>query len=196
MNFESNTEDNIKQVNVTLLPIVDMEVLNLSEMKMDQRQEYLSTLWDLYQKYLAGIIAVHCSAGEGRTGQFILTFELLKRYAEIAALKTPKAKADKIIEILTELRKSRPGLVLSVEQFEYAIQNTELLQQFGLQHPLVKVAESKPEIVVPEPKEIPSPTLDDEEDFVMLPSISSSLSSSLSSADEVARELNNRLRFR
>jgi len=122
----------IKKINVTLLPIPDGGSIKLAEMKSND--PYYEVLWNLYQKYLTQLIVVHCAAGVGRTGQLMLTFELVKHHEEIAAIKDIDLKAKTILDILNRLRLNRPALVFTSTQLEHAIRSADALYQYGLKN--------------------------------------------------------------
>jgi len=58
----------------------------------------------------AGPIVVHCMAGVGRTGTFILAHYLLSIY-----------NVENSIDIVKEMRSTRAGMIQSQEQFKFAV---------------------------------------------------------------------------
>jgi len=78
-------------------------------------------------------ILIHCTAGAGRTGHLILTFELLKYYHEIFSSQDPVIISNKILEIVERIRQNRPALIATTEQFNEAIKNADILYRYALE---------------------------------------------------------------
>lgn len=115
-------------VNVHAIVMPDMEPLKL-------RSDALKKMfWDVFQDMKKGeLTAVHCASGLGRTGQVLLTFEILKHYDEIYHSNKTKAEQNQmILGLLEELRKSRPGLVLTERQYTGAAKNAQSIYNYGM----------------------------------------------------------------
>jgi len=65
-----------------------------------------------------GPILVHCSAGIGRTGTFCAIHSTLKK-VELQLKEESEEPKVNIAEIVLELRKQRPNMVQTVEQYEF-----------------------------------------------------------------------------
>lgn len=120
--------ENQKSLDVTLFALEDNAPLCLQE-----NNEYKEVMWQLYQKSLRGTIVVHCAAGVGRTGHFILTLEILKHYEKLFSTKDPIKIAAGIHQIVNRIRSNRPALVATDAQFEEAIRNADILYRYGLE---------------------------------------------------------------
>jgi len=66
-----------------------------------------------------GPLLVHCSAGIGRTGTFCVIHSTLKKI-ELQLKENPNAEPTlNITEVVLNLRKQRPSMVQTVEQYEF-----------------------------------------------------------------------------
>lgn len=137
-----------KRIPVTVFSLHDNESLHLAglplpgfyshykqggmseEQIMDDRKE---AIWQIFQKSLRVPVVVHCAAGVGRTGHFILMLEILKHYDEIFASGDAKIAALKIHQLLQNMRQVKPALVNTVDQFVSAIRNAHIVRQYALE---------------------------------------------------------------
>jgi len=66
-----------------------------------------------------GPILVHCSAGIGRTGTFAAIHSTLKKVELQLKEKPDEEPTINLVEVVLELRKQRPNMVQTVEQYEF-----------------------------------------------------------------------------
>ncbi len=128
----NSTKEYTETLNVTLIALDDNQAIDLRNKKFEPLKKIL------LQHFLQSLktpVLVHCAFGLGRTGHLILMFEILKYHTHIFAEDSnPIAAAAKIQHILNEMRASRPGLVLTEQQFECAIRNAKILHVFALEN--------------------------------------------------------------
>jgi protein tyrosine phosphatase len=111
-------------------------------------------LWDTFINSLEEPIVIHCAAGLGRTGQLILTVEILRHSEEIFHAENEEKAAEKIHEIVNRIRENRWLMISTDKQFTQAIENAYDLYQYGIKlgfdfHKVGSDSDWKP--VVPEP---------------------------------------------
>jgi protein tyrosine phosphatase len=121
---------NRRQLEVTLIPLSDNGAFDLRE---DKENELKEMLWKTFQEVQSKFILVHCQMGKGRTGFFIFILELLRHYDAIFKAIDLSTAALKIHEIVNRMRETRPGLIITKEQFELAILNAHTLRQYALE---------------------------------------------------------------
>ena len=91
-------------------------------------------------KALQTPLVVHCSAGLGRTGTFLLTWSLLKQHEKEGSFDSSKQ--------LVEMRAARPGLVQSEEQYLFVLEAiAEALHSCSGEAPSLMAAKEIPERV-------------------------------------------------
>lgn len=129
----------VQRVKATLFSVVDNMTHELNDVSKQR-------IWDIHRAALSGRVAVHCRAGVGRTGEFILTLELLRHFKKVfVASMTIKEAADIIQTIVERIRLNRPGLVLTTDQFQSAIKNSAEIYQYALKNRHIKSIESATE---------------------------------------------------
>lgn len=98
-------------------------------------------------------IVVHCSAGLGRTGHFLMVMLLLQHFDKIFSGEDVNEIGDRISKLLIEIREYRPGLVLRETQLKGAIEMAVSLYQYRLQlnNDEVDVQTIKPSRAFPKP---------------------------------------------
>jgi len=147
LQIKDKESKSVKILNVTLIPLADNHSLHLSEDKNDSLKELL---WQCAEKSKDTNILVHCASGVGRTGHLILMLEIVKHYNELFVSNNPVTIAKKILELLTQMRETRPALVYKEEQFDEAIRNAELIVQYALKkHYIQPLVPDKFERVTP-----------------------------------------------
>lgn len=117
-----------KEINVTFHSLIDNSFLDLAT----SSDQYNNIVCQHFEKAQHVPTLVHCAAGVGRTGQFIFMMELLKNYDQIFLNKTEMQSAAEILYILERIRKTRPGLVWTDEQFQMTIYNVIALRKYAL----------------------------------------------------------------
>ncbi|HSW94509.1 MAG TPA: hypothetical protein VLJ15_09205 [Gammaproteobacteria bacterium] len=146
-NPEKNQKEETRVVHVTIMGLVDNCSLYLADggpeekLETDFSQSYeerKKTCWELLCKsslleQAGKTMFVHCTAGLGRTGHMIGTFEFVKNYAWIFETSNPMQIADRILDLVDDLRISRPALILNQMQMLDAIDNMVILYQYGLE---------------------------------------------------------------
>jgi len=120
-----------KQLSVTLFNLYDGQALRLACNSNDD--EVKETMWQLYQLSLEKSVLVHCHQGWGRTGQFILTMQILKNFENIFTDNNISPSAIKIHDLLANMRNARPGLVLTEDQFVFAIHNAHVVHLYAIE---------------------------------------------------------------
>lgn len=103
----------------------------------EKLEAHKAALWESMMRTFDtnGSTLIHCHAGMGRTGHFILMRELLKHYHTIFAPQfSPQKVAHNIKQTLARIRENRPALVDTRDQFEYAIRNVKCLYEYALQN--------------------------------------------------------------
>ncbi len=131
--IESRISDRA-EVDVTIFTLNDNSYLKFfpETLYREESVKLKEKLWQLYQLSLKENIFVHCAAGVGRTGHFILTLEILKHCDEIFAYDDPAKSAEKIHQLLRNMRSVRPALVYTEEQFSKAIENAYYVYDHAL----------------------------------------------------------------
>lgn len=136
----------VQQVNATVFSVGSNMTHQLNDVSKQM-------IWDLYREALSGRLAVHSRLGVGRTGEFILTLELLRNFREVfVSPATIEGSSNAIINILNRIRLNRPGLVLTVDQFKSAVVNAAEIFKYILQSRpeiSIKVASNQPTVVTP-----------------------------------------------
>jgi protein tyrosine phosphatase len=136
----SHSKKNSK-INVTLIPLSDNKTFILSA-KNDETKKVpcyekqpptREQMWQLFKETCSGLTVVHCSAGIGRTGHLILTFEILKNYFNIFNSDNAGVCANNIMKLLKQIRYNRPCLVNTDEQFTQSIENAISLHSYALE---------------------------------------------------------------
>ena len=123
-----------QQVDVTLFDIVDNTPLKLEHVSTPRHiySHKTEILWNLYEKSQHEPVLIHCAAGVGRTGQQLLTFELVKHHDQVFNSNDPVIIGNNICHMLEEIRKHRPAAVNTLAQFKEAIRNADILFHYGL----------------------------------------------------------------
>jgi len=133
---EEKTPDDDFEIDITFLSLPDNQAFDLRSSPQRVREIF----WEYHDISLQKLVLVHCRAGEGRTGNFILTQVL---FSEIFSKKTvlsfdnPQKLAAKILQTLTRLRIAQPRLVSLENQFVMAIRNAVFLREYALQKKLL-----------------------------------------------------------
>ncbi len=111
----------------------------------------IAKLYQLYESTLTRPTLVHCAAGCGRTGHFILTCILLANFHQIFFNDIQTTKQN-VINWINHIRSFRHGALLTPEQVSMAIRNTFALYQY--QQQLIKEGHEIPkmELKTPFPK--------------------------------------------
>lgn len=124
-NSENKTET--AEVEVTIIPLTDMSSISFKapERYSEGIQE---TLGKLFKQSENEYIAVHCQAGLGRTGHFILMAEIFSNYDKLFASKNANTIAGKIISLISGFRAKRPELITTKDQCIKAIRNAHELR--------------------------------------------------------------------
>ena len=133
--------NNLKKVNVTVIPLFSSQTFNFDKEDVNSPfifdqipvSERLETLWQLYNDTQNENVLIHCTSGEGRTGNLVLTFELLREYDRIFASGKPEVIAQEIKGVLDRIRQSRPLLIRLDKEFVDAIRNADTLHRYGLE---------------------------------------------------------------
>jgi hypothetical protein len=76
---------------------------------------------------------IQCADGMSLSGHAALFFEVIRNFDEIFASKDPAVNAAALLDVLAEMRKERVALVKTVEQFEKAVLNAEMVHNYSLQ---------------------------------------------------------------
>lgn len=114
-----------REVSVTVISQHDNLPITLDD-------ELREKIWQLHLLSLHEPVFVHCAAGVGRTGHFILMLEILKNYDDIFS--DIHQAATKIHQLLVNMRDVRPGLVITRDQYIGAIRNAVSIHTFALEH--------------------------------------------------------------
>jgi hypothetical protein len=130
-----------KTLKVTVIPVDDMRAISV-----DDGGYTISALWKLYEQFLArwqdekNYTVVHCHAGMGRTGHLILIFEILRHYDKIFSDDDHVRIAKEINAIVTEIRRTRPGLILLTMQLNASIRIACLLRRYAIENNFIQLA--------------------------------------------------------
>ncbi len=116
-------------VNLTFCGLRDNVPINLSQCSDVIKEAFIQIDGTSSQH----LVFVNCAAGLGRTGHGILTLQLYRHFDEIFSRPTAREAAAKIIEIVNRLRKPRPGLIWTDEQFDLAIYNAFTLRRYAIE---------------------------------------------------------------
>jgi protein tyrosine phosphatase len=119
----------VKEMSVIGIELKDGRSIKL---KHDTDDVIKEILWKIFIISLDNPVLIHCKHGHGRTGHLILTLEILKHYSTLFASDDPEVVAKNILNLLTDVRSQRPGLVRAPRQFIEAIRNAYLLHRYGL----------------------------------------------------------------
>jgi protein-tyrosine phosphatase len=135
-----NAEDkSTKQLEAILIAIPDGDPLFL-EGKNPETEKLIELLWTLAQKSKTEGIVFHCRGGHGRTGNLILTLEILKNYESIFASGDPDIIADNIEQTLNRIRANRPPLVTNLDQYRMAIKNAHIIYSYAFEKKYIQEA--------------------------------------------------------
>lgn len=149
-----------KNVNVTLFALrdntsinltdeADFELLCLSKTKKELLDERKEAFWKIFKKSQTEDVVVHCAAGVGRTGHFILTMLILENFAAIFAGNNPQLSAKKIANVLANIRNERLALVNTLDQYISAIRNADIIYRYALKKKYITAEDMKKEIITP-----------------------------------------------
>jgi protein tyrosine phosphatase len=134
INTGMNTEK--KKLHVTFFSLKDNEAFDLDagvSWSYDRsRDDYKEMLWQLYRTSRENCILVHCAAGVGRTGFFILMHEVLG-FLDYSPTFSGQDIRGPILDILARIRTTRSGLVVTVDQFLAAIGNAYLVYAYAIE---------------------------------------------------------------
>lgn len=142
-----------QKLDVCLIELEDNTALNLSKPYYFGLPTIVTKerLWKLYQKSLNESILVHCASGVGRTGHFILIMEILKHYDSIFATQDKETAAQKIHDILNNMRSVRLALVTTEDQFVRAIYTAHSIHEYALKKGYIKAVQPVTEKAVISP---------------------------------------------
>lgn len=117
-----------KSIKVIGVELKDGTCIDLNNDHDDRKKEIL---WKIFRLSVEGQVYVHCKHGHGRTGHLILTMEILNQYSRVFLHDDPDYVAERIREILDNMRQQRPGLVHTEKQMTMAITNAITLSSYA-----------------------------------------------------------------
>ncbi len=122
---ESKRERKESEVTVTYHQLTDNWYAELNSKNDALRDIYL----EHYEQIYEGPVFIHCASGVGRTGLAILTLEILRHFNKIFQKDKEYKSAAEILKIVSQIRKTRPGLIWTDNQLEWAIRNAVALAE-------------------------------------------------------------------
>lgn len=128
-NLDSKNSEEF-EVEILFLPLADNKGLDLEFCSDELKDFYL----EYYQISLTKPMIVHCASGVGRTGHYIFTITVLQLMIQLDIFSlSAQQLAEKYVELIKQIRQTRPGLVWNKEQFEMAIHNAHFLFEYALE---------------------------------------------------------------
>nr|WP_255665229.1 protein-tyrosine phosphatase family protein [Legionella sp. 16cNR16C] len=89
-------------------------------------------IWEIYEDSLIHNTVIHCSAGRGRTGYFLMSLMLLMNYEKVFASENVVDITSEVMKIYKMLREISPLYMLRDNQLGNAVCTSYLAHQYGM----------------------------------------------------------------
>ncbi|MCE3043784.1 protein-tyrosine phosphatase family protein [Legionella sp. 16cNR16C] len=137
LSFPQTDNSEAKDVDVVLIPISDGGSLNLANCwhshPVLDGEVLKKAIWEIYEDSLINNTVIHCSAGRGRTGYFLMSLMLLMNYDTVFASENVADITSEVMKIYKMLREISPLYMLRDNQLGNAVCTSYLAHQYGME---------------------------------------------------------------
>ncbi|KTD51465.1 hypothetical protein Lqui_0309 [Legionella quinlivanii] len=137
LSFPQTENSEAKDVDVVLIPISDGGSLNLANCwhshPVLDGEVLKKAIWEIYEDSLINNTVIHCSAGRGRTGYFLMSLMLLMNYDTVFSSENVADISSEVMKIYHMLRAISPLYMLRDNQLGNAVCTSYLAHQYGME---------------------------------------------------------------